>query len=281
MFVRRTRAGAGQMPDVIPFEHHYALARAYAQEVRYDFAIPRIHGLQCPTLAQDAEGNAMMKAILFGLVECEGPGFCNHIGRFGAILGPGPSPCPAHKAGVQLLTFESFWRAHRARLEILANEAQQRSDNAKRIPVLRDTTLFKTWLPEVPSQHSSRVRSIRAAVKDSCRFRYFPHRVSEHILAFLCATHVRPWRFTCCQYTPLDVFGRVPRVPLSVSKHILSFLCSKHGAGCCGRDLDGCESIHWGHHRDQPTEEEFCAFIAREVVTNLDLSAEAHGHTKD
>ena len=87
MFVRRTRARAGQMPDVIPFEHHYALARAYAQEVRYDFAIPRIHGLQCPTLAQDAEGNAMMKAILFGLVECQGPGFCNHVARFRAILG--------------------------------------------------------------------------------------------------------------------------------------------------------------------------------------------------
>jgi len=68
MFVRRTRAGAGVIPNVIPFEPHYALARAYAQEVRHDFAIPRIHGYQCPTLAQDPEGNAMMKAILFGLV---------------------------------------------------------------------------------------------------------------------------------------------------------------------------------------------------------------------
>ena len=86
MFVRRTRAGAGVMPDVIPFEPHYALARAYAQEVRYEFAIPRIHGYQCSTLAQDPEGNAMMKAILFGLVECQGPGLCNHIGRFRAIL---------------------------------------------------------------------------------------------------------------------------------------------------------------------------------------------------
>jgi len=181
----------------------------------------------------------MMKAILFGLVECEGPGFCNHIGRFGAILGPGPSSCPADKAGVQLLTFESFWRARRAQIEILANEAQKRSDKAKRIPVLRDTTLFKTWLPNVPSQHSTRVRSIRAAVKDSCRERNLPPRVPERILLFLCSKHER----------------------------------------CSGRDLDGCESIYWGHHEDQPTEEEFCAFIAREVVTNLDLSAEARRNT--
>ena len=116
-----------------------------------------------PTMAQDPEGNAMMKAICFGLVECQGPRFCNHIGRFSAILGPVPGPRPADNAGVQLRTFESFWRARRARLEILANEAQRRSDNAKRIPVLRDTTLFKTWLTDDPSQHDSLVRSILCA----------------------------------------------------------------------------------------------------------------------
>ena len=62
----------------------------------------------------------MMKAILFGLVECQGPGFCNHIGRFGAILGPGVGSSQRQS----LFTFESFWRAQRARNELLANEAK-------------------------------------------------------------------------------------------------------------------------------------------------------------
>ena len=139
---------------------------------------------------------------------------------------------------------------------MLANEAQQRSDRAKRLPVLRDTTLFKSWLPQEPNQHGTLVRSIRGAVKDSCRFR-----------------RGQP-----------DGLGRVRWLPPRVSEHILSFLCATHpdrDQQVLCRDCSGCCPIHWGHHRDQPTVEEFCAFIAREVMTNLDLAAEARGRPKD
>ena len=73
-------------------------------------------------------------------------------------------------------------------------------------------------------------------------------------------------------------------MPPRVAEHILSFLCATHAepdekARCL--ECSECRPIHWGHHRDQPTVEEFCAFIAREVMTNLDLAAEARGRPKD
>ena len=114
--------------------------------------------------------------------------------------------------------------------------------------------MFKSWLPDkdIKLQNSTLVRSIRAAVCDSCRCRPGDPRDG------------------CVQCLP-------PRIP----ERILSYLCVFHACDeVCGTN-GVCDSIHWGHHPDQPTEEEFCAYIALEVLTNLDLAAEARGRPSE
>ena len=53
-------------PTIFFFEPHYALATSYAQElILNNSSVPTIDGFQCPTVEQDAEQNALLKAILF------------------------------------------------------------------------------------------------------------------------------------------------------------------------------------------------------------------------
>ena len=69
MYVRRIpRPGRARamLPTIFFFEPHYALSASYAQEVvLHNIHVPTIDGFQCPTVEQDAEQNALLKAILF------------------------------------------------------------------------------------------------------------------------------------------------------------------------------------------------------------------------
>ena len=42
-------------------------------------------------------------------------------------------------------SFCRAWQARRAQIEVLADRGQGKSDRAKRIPVIKDTTVFKEW----------------------------------------------------------------------------------------------------------------------------------------
>ncbi|MCP4201017.1 MAG: hypothetical protein GY769_03695, partial [bacterium] len=96
MYVRRvpqssrTRAAA---PSIFPFESHYALARSYAQEVLLHHAhVPTIDGFQCPTVDQDPEQNALLKAILFTPWSCTNAVDCGSVMNFRHLLSNGCGP---------------------------------------------------------------------------------------------------------------------------------------------------------------------------------------------
>ena len=69
MYVRRISKPSrvqARSPTIFFFEPHYALAKSYAQElILNNISVPTIDGFQCPTVEQDAEQNALLKAILF------------------------------------------------------------------------------------------------------------------------------------------------------------------------------------------------------------------------
>ena len=83
MFVRRVRSPPPQRhcpPNVFRFEQHYALARSYVQEVTlHSASVPTIDGFQCPTVHQDAEQNALLKALLFTPFCCADPMTCGSV----------------------------------------------------------------------------------------------------------------------------------------------------------------------------------------------------------
>ena len=80
MYVRRIPKRKAGSPTIFAFEPHYALARGYAQEVvLVNINVPTIDGFQCPTVEQDAEQNALLKAILFSPWACTDPMTCGNV----------------------------------------------------------------------------------------------------------------------------------------------------------------------------------------------------------
>ena len=80
MYVRRIPKPRMSSPTIFFFEPHYVLAKSYAQEVALvNISVPSIDGFQCPTVEQDAEQNALLKAILFSPWACTGPMTCGNV----------------------------------------------------------------------------------------------------------------------------------------------------------------------------------------------------------
>ena len=76
--------------NVFFFEPHYALAKSYVQEVQLNsFCVPTIDGFQCPTVLQDPEQNALLKALLFTPFACTDPMACGNVLNFRNTLSNG------------------------------------------------------------------------------------------------------------------------------------------------------------------------------------------------
>ena len=90
IFVRRVRRHCHQLhcpPNIFRFESQYALAGSYAQEVMlHSCDVPTIDGFQCPTVHQDAEQNALLKALLFTPFCCTTPMTCGSVFNFRHML---------------------------------------------------------------------------------------------------------------------------------------------------------------------------------------------------
>ena len=78
--VRRSSQAATKASNVFHFDPHYVLARSYSQEVvLHNAHVPTIDGFQCPTVQQDAEQNALLKALLFTPLSCVHPMMCGKV----------------------------------------------------------------------------------------------------------------------------------------------------------------------------------------------------------
>ena len=160
--------------NVFFFEPHYVLAKSYAQEVQLNsFCVPTIDGFQCPTVLQDPEQNALLKALLFTPFACTDPMACGNVLNFRNTLSNGGeetlprlSACASQPAASsssscafqpvaasstscgdslpsgRKYTFQRAWRLRRSEIHVLAARADHRSTAARKSLVLADVTSF-------------------------------------------------------------------------------------------------------------------------------------------
>lgn len=224
-----------------PFETHYPLSNTYGQEIRYKMAIPRLCNFNCPSLVQNPEDNAMMKAFLLTPASCPGPERCHHVSRFFPHVGMAADGEPhllreATKTAKRRFGKKNKIKTHVVRMRQLALEAPQLEDDTQKLLVLHDATLFKTWLPEDEIQKHLECVTTREVVKESLRALKIPDRAIKAIIKSLCC-------------------------------HCIAYQNSMRPHTCC--------SLHWGHHDEQATVEQIVAHISCNVALSLDLSAEA------
>jgi hypothetical protein len=133
-----------------PFEKHYCLSKEYCQALRrVPTIVPRTVGPQCLQVSVDGgEPNALYKATLFTPLRCMGPEHCADVQHCSPALFPDSRG---------KFSFRSAWKARRAHIEILADSGQGKTDRAKRIAVIKDTTAFKAW--ELQSPGTGELRS--------------------------------------------------------------------------------------------------------------------------
>ena len=127
-----------------------------------------MEALRCPPPSlNNGEDNAVFKSLIGTLIKCPGPGHCANpllcrAGFFQVDVPESTTPTPPselHQRSTGLpaeitrrthpddapSTFSCRlqWKARRAEIEVLAKQASDLCDNAKRIPVLADTTLLR------------------------------------------------------------------------------------------------------------------------------------------
>ena len=134
------------------FDAHYALAKTYVQILLKHPKTVQNVGPQCKRSDVNAgEDNAVYKAYFHSCVHCPGAEHCadplmyqqllypriDDIDKYLTLLQSTPNAKRMH------MRFAPAWRARRAELEVLADRAQKKHDDAKRIGVIHDTTHFK------------------------------------------------------------------------------------------------------------------------------------------
>ena len=126
---------ASHVGRLFPFEQHYPISSGYVQVFRAKGYIPRIVGPSCPrTAVNQGEDNALYKSILFTPLRCQGPQHCADALQC--------APCLMQTTKSRYL-FRTAWLQRRAQIEVLADAASAKADQARRIAVIRDTTLLR------------------------------------------------------------------------------------------------------------------------------------------
>jgi len=142
--------------NLFRFDEHYTLSRTYVQELVLNrISVPSIDGGHCPTVVQDAEQNALYKAILFSPWFCPGAIACGSVLTYRNVLSNGSCPCGgscedtdiadgrgssgeavAHaqhsSRQAKAYTFERAWRLRHAEVNVLASRADARRETSRK-----------------------------------------------------------------------------------------------------------------------------------------------------
>ena len=181
--VRRPRAKDLKVSEVDRAEHyflfdsHYALAASHWQQLVTDghAKLVVMEALKCPLPSlNNGEDNAVFKSLMGTLIKCPGPGHCADprfckAGFFQVTVPESSNQTPASEMP-DWIDHEHFtpqkcplcisrrthaddvastfscrlqWKARRAEIAVLAEQAADLMRDAKRIPVLADTTLVR------------------------------------------------------------------------------------------------------------------------------------------
>lgn len=233
---------ADRMKPVFLFDSHYALAKEYMQELdtQGTCKVVVLEALKCPSPELNhGEDNAAFKSILGSLLKCPGRGECNNP----LICRKYFFQCRHAKSDDEPSVFTSRhqWKARRAEIEVLAREAEGKSNDAMRIPVLADVTLLRSH-PKPEDTMPSKLSWSAWLVYSQLWMRISQGTTAEHQV-----------------YTQLGVYTlNLARIHATQAypcwaPRILRFL---------GHDL---------HHPTQLSLAEFAAFHLRDVIFNLDM----------
>ena len=134
------------------FDAHYAPSRHYVQVLRkYPHTVQNV-GPQCQRSdVNRGEDNAIYNAFFFSCIRCTGADECANPLMCQPLLYPQDADIDRHLALLQSAPekqpiarrFAPAWKARRYEIDILADRAAEKQNNAQRIGVIHDTTTFK------------------------------------------------------------------------------------------------------------------------------------------
>ena len=134
----------GKLGDCFLFDEHYVKSKTYWQRLARRIAVPRVVGAACSRLdVGNGEENARYKLTLFGLLCCPGTGACaDPVSLSRPYLFPGSSKSMTGR-GAPVFLFGPAWKARRAEVERLADEAERKIKLNKKLPTLVDCATFR------------------------------------------------------------------------------------------------------------------------------------------
>lgn len=179
MHVRRVERSRfqTQSTQVVFFDPHYKLFRTYVQRLNFYCSVPRLVGPQIPTMHQDLETKASIKAVLFCPYRCQG--ICTDCSIFNPLLAQEKN---------KSWSFNLAWRTFQSTTEVLAEHAAQCDIAAQKMHSLADCIELRGWLPDCPVQRSLDAISLRSIVR-SLVDNFLPARCMQHIASYLCVKH--------------------------------------------------------------------------------------------
>ena len=245
MYVRRVPKSSGSKanaPRLFKFEEHYSLAGSYIQEAMlHRMDVPTIDGFQCPTWEQDPEQNSLLKSLLFTPWQCQDPMSCGSCHRFKHMLSNNTCSAGSLHGDSASQPVETS-DGDSASQPVDTSGYKHTFERAWR---LRCSEIHVLAVRADSRCHASRKKlvladtTLFATLKEPQR----PIQEGDEIKTFL-------GRYTC------RLLRRT--MPLQATRAILAFsgsLCS------------------W--HEEQCTVAEFCAYIAQDVISHIELAAEA------
>ena len=266
-------SGVDRAEHCFLFDSHYALAASHWQQLVTEghAKLVVMEALKCPLPSlNNGEDNAVFKSLIGTLIKCPGPGHCadplfckagffqvtvpDSINQTPASELPDwidherftPYPCPlrisrrTHADNVpSTLSCRLQWKARRAEIEVLAKQATDLSHDAKRIPVLADTTLVRGFQSGSAAQPAD---PLPAAVRT-------PHGHS----AARPVQSLPTWRFLVC-FTQMWIEKTGQAFP-PFARTVLEYM---------GNNI---------HHPHQMSLAQFSAYHLREIIYNLDMLA--------
>ena len=199
-YVDRVRLPRRALADtqLFPFEPHYALSRSYGQRIRTPACIPALEALKfVPPEERTREENALYKLLVGSLVRCTCPESCcdpllfkSRLTRSGSAAKPGS------------WSWRLTWKARRAELEVLARRGECKTDNARRVPCILDTTMLRGLLPDASSPGDKRAASMPCLLRATlaqyslARFGLARPDAFEPLLQFLGIANTHPDQLT-------------------------------------------------------------------------------------
>ena len=239
-----------QSGTFFPFEEHYAMARTYVQEVVLNqINIPTIDGFGCPTFEQDPEQNSLLKSILFSPWACKDPMQCGSTCVYSGLLRQGPRR-PAQNGSASQRAAQSVHGSGGG------GASQPATGGGARQPVDGKYTFQRGWRLRCSEIgvlaaradrrcHAARKKLVLADVTLFSESKE-PHGEIEHSKEIMSA--LGDWCRTATR-------RRLSSYALRLIMELLGVVCDQHPEQC--------------------TLAEFSAYVVRDVVSHVELAAEA------